>query len=240
MAGSFAAILIIIAFLDESLLETHLFGRNLFWYADVFGTVTAISRVAISEEFLAFDPERSMALVAQHTHYMPKSWRGAEKSEKVRSEFESLFQYTGMMLLEEMISIFVTPYVLFFLLPERVDDILQFIVDFTDNVEGVGDVCSLSVFDFEHYGNRRYDRKKRLSFTLGKPYSEDPLMKDFGNISSFVLRDPFVGGLGPELKVHRRSNITKEALITHRSNREIHFVNLEHFQKLQVSVVNNP
>ena len=93
VAGGFAAILIIIAFLDESLLETHLFGRNLFWYADVFGTVTTINRAAISDEFLAFDPERSIALVAQHTHYMPKSWRGAENSEKVRSEFESLPVY---------------------------------------------------------------------------------------------------------------------------------------------------
>lgn len=156
VAGGFAAILIIIAFLDESLLEAHLFGRNLFWYAAVFGTVTAISRAAITDEFLVFDPEGSMALVAQHTHYMPKSWRGAENSEDVRSEFESFFQYTGMMLLEEMISIFVTPYVLFFLLPKRVDDILQFIMDFTVNVEGVGDVCSLSVFDFEHHGNSKY------------------------------------------------------------------------------------
>ena len=70
----------------------QLFGRNLFWYAAVFGTVTAISRAAITDEFLVFDPEGSMALVAQHTHYRPKSWRGAETSENVRSEFESLFQ----------------------------------------------------------------------------------------------------------------------------------------------------
>eukprot|EP01018_Ginkgo_biloba_P034498 Gb_31273 [translate_table: standard] len=156
VAGGFAAILIIIAFLDESLLEAHLFGRNLLWYAAIFGTVTAISRAAITDEFQVFDPEGAMSLVAQHTHYMPKSWRGAENSDYVRTEFEALFQYTGMMLLEEMVSIFVTPYVLFFILPKRVDDMSQFIVDFTVSVEGVGDVCSLSVFDFEHHGNSKY------------------------------------------------------------------------------------
>lgn len=156
VSGGFAAILIIIAFLEESLLEGHIFGRNLFWYAAVFGTITAISRAAVTDELLVLDPEGAMSMVVQHTHYMPKSWRGKENTEMVRLEFETLFQYTGMMLLEEMASIFLTPYLLLFVVPKRVDDILQFIADFTDHVEGVGHVCSFSAFDFQKHGNRKY------------------------------------------------------------------------------------
>ena len=33
-----------------------------------------------------------MSIVMQHTHYMPKRWRGKENSERVRLEFETLFQ----------------------------------------------------------------------------------------------------------------------------------------------------
>ncbi|XP_062148261.1 autophagy-related protein 9 [Alnus glutinosa] len=156
VSGGFAAILIIIAFLEESLLEGHIFGRNLFWYAAVFGTITAISRAAITDELLVLDPEGAMSMVVQHTHYMPKRWRGKENTEIVCIEFETLFQYTGMMLLEEMASIFLTPYLLIFVVPKRVDDILQFIADSTVNVEGVGHVCSFSVFDFQKYGNSNY------------------------------------------------------------------------------------
>ncbi|XP_057438566.1 autophagy-related protein 9-like [Lotus japonicus] len=156
VSGGFAAILIIIAFLEESLLEGHIFGRNLFWYAAVFGTITAISRAAIANELLVLDPEGAISMVVQHTHYMPKRWRGKESTEKVRIEFETLFQYTGMMLLEEMASIFLTPYLLLFIVPKRVDDILQFIADFTVNVEGVGHVCSYSSFDFQEHGNSNY------------------------------------------------------------------------------------
>lgn len=156
VSGGFAAILIIIAFLEESLLEGHIFGRNLIWYAAVFGTITAISRAAITDELLVLDPEGAMSLVVQHTHYMPKKWRGKENTEMVRVEFETLFQYTGMMLLEEMTSIFLTPFLLLFVVPKRVDDILQFIQDFTVDVEGVGHVCSFSVFDFQHHGNSNY------------------------------------------------------------------------------------
>ncbi|KAF7804650.1 autophagy-related protein 9-like [Senna tora] len=156
VSGGFAAILIIIAFLEESLLEGHIFGRNLFWYAAVFGTITAISRAAVTNELLVLDPGGAMSMVVQHTHYMPKRWRGKESTEMVRIEFETLFQYTGMMLLEEMASIFLTPYLLLFVVPKRVDDILQFIADFTVNVEGVGHVCSFSTFDFQGHGNSNY------------------------------------------------------------------------------------
>ena len=70
----------------------QIFGRNLFWYAAVFGTITAISRAAVTDELLVLDPEGAMSLVVQHTHYLPKRWRGKENSELVRIEFETLFQ----------------------------------------------------------------------------------------------------------------------------------------------------
>ncbi|GMP90682.1 hypothetical protein CsSME_00041693 [Camellia sinensis var. sinensis] len=167
VSGGFAAILIIIAFLEESLLEGHIFGRNLFWYAAVFGAITAISRAAVTDELLVLDPQGAMSLVVQHTHYMPKRWRGKENTEIVCMEFATLFQYTGMMLLEEMASIFLTPYLLLFVVPERVDDILQFIADFTVNVEGVGHVCSFSVFDFQNHGNTNY----------GSPYNSPRIQR---------------------------------------------------------------
>ncbi|KAK2455338.1 autophagy-related protein [Trifolium repens] len=182
VSGGFAAILIIIAFLEESLLEGHIFGRNLLWYAAVFGTITAISRAAIVNELLVIDPEGAMSMVVQHTHYMPKRWRGKESTETVRIEFETLFQYTGMMLLEEMASIFLTPYLLLFVVPKRVDDILQFITDFTMDIEGVGDVCSFSVFDFQKHGNSSYGSPCNSS--RNKRSSQGKLEKSFLSFQS--------------------------------------------------------
>ncbi|XP_065872962.1 autophagy-related protein 9-like [Euphorbia lathyris] len=83
VSGGFSAIMIIITFLEESLLEGHIFGRTLFWYAAVFGTITASSWAAVTviDEFLVLDPNGAMSLVVQHTHYMPKRWRGKEKTD---------------------------------------------------------------------------------------------------------------------------------------------------------------
>ncbi|KAF0929912.1 hypothetical protein E2562_026721, partial [Oryza meyeriana var. granulata] len=156
VSGGLAGILLILGFLGESILEGHVFGRNLLWYTIVFGTIATISRKVVVDELQVIDTERAMSFVVHQTHYMPKRWRGKESSELVRREFESLFQYTITMLLEEMASIFITPYLLIFVVPKRVDDILRFILDFTVYVDGVGDVCSLSMFDFRRHGNRNY------------------------------------------------------------------------------------
>ncbi|XP_071684497.1 autophagy-related protein 9 isoform X3 [Lolium perenne] len=156
VSGGLAGILLILGFLGESILEGHVFGRNLFWYTIVFGTIATVSRRVVTDELQVIDPEGAMSFVVQQTHYMPKRWRGKESSELVRSEFETLFQYTITMLLEEMASILITPYLLIFVVPKRVDDILLFISNFTVYVDGVGDVCSLSLFDFKRHGNMNY------------------------------------------------------------------------------------
>ncbi|KAI7730132.1 hypothetical protein M8C21_001420 [Ambrosia artemisiifolia] len=95
VSGGFTAVLIIIAFLEESLLEGHIFGRNLLWYGAVFGAITAISRAAVSDELLVVDPHGTMSLICKDTHFMPKRWRAKENTEFARMEFETLFQYTG-------------------------------------------------------------------------------------------------------------------------------------------------
>lgn len=109
-----------------------------------------------SDELQVLDFEGAMSLVVQPTHYMPKRWHGKENCDSVKMEFETLFQYTGMILLEEMVSIFLTPYLLIFVVPKHVEDILNFISDFTIHDEGAGHVCSFSVFNFESHGNSRY------------------------------------------------------------------------------------
>ncbi|KAJ8899506.1 hypothetical protein K2173_018480 [Erythroxylum novogranatense] len=218
VSGGFAAILIIIAFLEESLLEGHIFGRNLFWYAAVFGTITAVSRAAVADEVLVLDPERAMSMVVQHTHYMPKHWRGKENTETVRMEFEILFQYTGRMLLEEMASVLLTPYLLMFVVPKRLDDILKFISDFTVDVEGVGSVCSFSSFDFRRHGNSNYGSPYNTHRT--KRSSQGKMEKSFLSFQSdYPSWEPKFDG--KQLQMNLRT--FKEEILQGKGARHVYF-----------------
>jgi len=68
---------------------------------------------------------------------------------------EVLF-FQASLFMEEMASIVLTPFVLYFSLPYCTHAILDFVRDNTVFVEGVGDICSLANFDFEKHGNSKY------------------------------------------------------------------------------------
>eukprot|EP00959_Pyramimonas_sp_CCMP1952_P337465 7067140-Pyramimonas_sp.AAC.1 len=156
IVGGFAAAIIGLALVDERLLEAHLYGRKLVWYAAISGTVLAVSRGLITEEHKVFAPEIAMKEVVKHTHYFPRKWRNRCHHKDVQSEFEELFQYKGVVFLEEMLSILSTPVILWCSLPKSARAILHFVQDFTVRVDGVGDVCSLSIFDFQQHGDSCY------------------------------------------------------------------------------------
>ena len=58
-----------------------------------------------------------LAQVVAHTHYLPRHWRGRAHTQEVQSSFQALFQFKALLFVEEMASILLTPFVLYFSLP---------------------------------------------------------------------------------------------------------------------------
>lgn len=49
------------------------------------------SRTFINDTPVAFDPERAMAELVLHTHYLPRHWRGRAHSAEVQQSVNSMF-----------------------------------------------------------------------------------------------------------------------------------------------------
>ena len=151
IAGSFAATCLAIGVISGPILERSLpSGQNFIWYTAFFGLILAISRAFIPEDPIAYNPEEYMTEVVESTHYFPQRWRGKCHTRSVQNEFQAMFKLKVVIFFEEIASIFLTPIVLFFSLPQCVPDILEFVQEFTEDIEGVGHVCSLAMFNFEH------------------------------------------------------------------------------------------
>lgn len=58
--------------------------------------------------------------------------------------------------MEELASIVLTPFVLWWSLPRCAPAIVAFVRDHTAHVEGLGDVCSLAAFALPKHGNPKY------------------------------------------------------------------------------------
>ncbi|KXZ53043.1 hypothetical protein GPECTOR_8g408 [Gonium pectorale] len=128
------------------------------WWLGTMTVVLATCRQLVSEEPVAYDPERALADVVSYTHHLPRHWRGRAHTAEVQSAFLSLFRLKVALFAEELAGLLTTPLLLAFALPACADCIVEFVSSFTVHLEGVGDVCSLAAFDgaLQRHGNAKY------------------------------------------------------------------------------------
>ncbi|ORY24579.1 autophagy protein Apg9-domain-containing protein [Naematelia encephala] len=154
IAGSLSAVLLAASLVDPDLflhfeITPH---RTVLFYLGVFGSILAIARGMVPEENLVFDPEMSLREVVRWTHYLPGEWRGRLHSQMVHQQFSQLFALKITIFFTELLSVLLTPFILFFSLPPCAGAIIDFFREFTVHVDGVGYVCSFAVFDFRRHG----------------------------------------------------------------------------------------
>ena len=75
---------------------------------------------------------------------------------------------------QELLSVVLTPFVLWFSLPDCAPAIVDFFREFTIHVDSLGYVCSFAVFDFQRHGNVKVSPNLILvplySFPLVTPF----------------------------------------------------------------------
>merc|ERR1711998_84738 len=76
---------------------------------------------------------------------IPPNWIHSPCSDETRQDVLSLFKYKATLFIHEITSALLTPLLLIFVLPSRVEGILQFIRDNTMELPGIGEVCSYSI-----------------------------------------------------------------------------------------------
>lgn len=149
VTGAVLAVLLLIALFQEGTFSME----RVVAYMTMLGVVAAGAKAAIPDENLVWCPETLLTAVLAHTHYRPDSWRGNAHTLTTRAQVAQLFQYRAVHLLEELISPFVTTYILCFRMRHRALEIVDFFRNFTIEVAGVGDVCSFAQMDVRKHGN---------------------------------------------------------------------------------------
>ncbi|KAH3902671.1 autophagy protein ATG9 SCDLUD_000254 [Saccharomycodes ludwigii] len=156
ISGSFAAILGVCTIFDpENFLNFEITkDRTVLFYLSVLGTVWAICKGSISNEYHVFDPETYMNELSRYTHYLPKEWQGRLHSEQVKEEFCKLYNLKVIILLRELTSLIMTPFILWVSLPKSSDKIIDFFRDVSVYVDGLGYVCKYALFTNDNQTNK--------------------------------------------------------------------------------------
>lgn len=163
VAGSFAAVLLLATVIDPDVffhfeISPH---RTVAFYLGIFGAILTAARGMIPEDNRVFDPELLMTEVIAYTHYMPDEWKDQLHSKKVHERFGELFAMKILIFFQELLSVVLTPFVLWFSLPPCAPAIIDFFREFSVHVDGRGYVCSFAEFNFERHGNVKFGAPTR-------------------------------------------------------------------------------
>ncbi|KAI8977112.1 autophagy protein Apg9-domain-containing protein [Mycotypha africana] len=158
LSGSIAGVLALFTLFDSEALLNFEISQNgtVLFYLGVTGTLFAVTRGMIPDENQVFEPEKLLRKVVEHTHYLPVDWKHKLHTDEVRGEFCKMFDYKVGIFLQELLSVIVSPLILWISLPKSADQIIDFFREFTVHVNGLGYVCSFAQFDFERHGNTKY------------------------------------------------------------------------------------
>ncbi|CAF0832259.1 unnamed protein product [Adineta steineri] len=151
-SGAILAVLIILTIYDEDVLNVE----HMLTLMTGLGVVLGICRSLIPDENAVFDPEQMLQLVLAQVHYQPDSWKDHAHTDYVQAEFGQMFQLKYVYFLEELLSPFITPIILCFQLRRKSLQIIDFLRNYTVDVQGVGDVCSFAQLDIGKHGNMKW------------------------------------------------------------------------------------
>lgn len=164
VTGSFAAVLGIVTLIDPELFLGFEITKDktVLFYIGLFGSILAFSRSMIPSEMFVFDPETSLKLVAEFTHYLPEEWDGRLHTDQVKNEFSKLYDLKIMIIIRELLSVIITPFLLWFSLSNSSERIVDFFREFTIHVDGLGYVCTFATFDFNANKKKSGYKQKRM------------------------------------------------------------------------------
>lgn len=151
ISGAFAAVLTVATLLDPELFlgfEVTPGRTAVFWLTIMVG-IFGVAHGSLPDETEVHDPVLHLKEMLMYTHYMPAHWRSKLHSNEVRAEFSALYQMKIMVFLEEVMSLILTPWILWRNSGKQCEKIIDFFREHTVHVEGIGNQCNFAVFGFK-------------------------------------------------------------------------------------------
>lgn len=155
VSGSFVAILVLLTILDpENFFNFELtHDKTALFYITIFGGIWTGCHNLVSNQYRVFDPEEMIKSVATYTHYLPEEWEDKYHTEEIKQEFCTLYDLKILILLRELASLILTPFILWFSLPKCSNDIIDFFRNNSVYIDGLGYVYKYAMFDIQNTSN---------------------------------------------------------------------------------------
>lgn len=165
IGGSIGLVILLFATMNDAIvLHVKIGDWNLLWYAGIAGAIYSTGKAMIptinaqpkSTRNLYNEMNEALIEVSNHTHYFPSIWKGRGWHPLTHAKFSSMFQYKAKLFANEIISLILSPYILYVSLANCSEVICEFVLAIRSNIPGAGDVCGYATFDFNKFNDESY------------------------------------------------------------------------------------
>ncbi|KAI5363595.1 hypothetical protein Slin14017_G055590 [Septoria linicola] len=155
VSGAVAAVLTVATLFDPELFlgfEVTPGRTAVFWLSVMVG-VFGVANGSLPDDNDLHDPGFHMREVLLYTHYMPSHWKNRLHSDEVRADFSGMFKLRLFVFIEELLSLIVTPLILWQNSGKACERIIDFFREQTIHIEGIGYQCNFAYFNFKKRGD---------------------------------------------------------------------------------------
>lgn len=194
VASALVAVLGVVALVDpESVVNLHIKGKSSGFYIAALSIVIAVARGMTNSEAAIFQPDTAMRQIVEFTHYLPEDWETMGlHNRRVKADFCNLYDLKVKILLRDLASIFINPFLLWYQLPKRAERIVDFFRESSVHVDELGYVCSYAQFNVDQAA-----KVKARSDALDRYYATEDgkMLKSYLNFMD-IYGPPESRGLG--------------------------------------------
>jgi autophagy-related protein 9 len=163
--GSLGAVLFVFAAMNDAiLLHIKIADWNLLWYLGMVGVVYSTGKAMTPEgsniyhtRNLFAETDEALQSVGKHTHYFPSHWKHRGSDAATKKAMSTMFQYKAQLFGMQVASIIFAPYILCVKLANCSESICEYVLTMKEHVDGAGDVCGFSAFDFDKHGDEPWE-----------------------------------------------------------------------------------
>ncbi|CAK1366958.1 Autophagy-related protein 9 [Cercospora beticola] len=151
VSGAIAAVLTLATLFDPELFlgfEVTPGRTAVFWLSVMVG-IFGVANGSLPDDNDLHDPGFHMREVLMYTHYMPSHWKNRLHSDEVRAEFSGMFKLRLFVFAEELLSLIVTPLILWQNSGKTCERVIDFFREQTIHIEGIGYQCNFAYFNFK-------------------------------------------------------------------------------------------
>eukprot|EP00835_Amoeboradix_gromovi_P006567 NODE_800_length_4111_cov_0.200598.p1 type:complete len:572 gc:universal NODE_800_length_4111_cov_0.200598:3989-2274(-) len=148
VCSALLTMILFLAFLNQDIL-THLmiYDQTPLFYIGVLGSLVAITRNMIPDEHVLFDPEVHALKVIEYIQYCPSHWNSHIRTKQIFREFCKLFPLKLEVLMYEIISLLVTPFILWKTFHDKSEEIIEFLKEIAIDHQELGLICKYACFE---------------------------------------------------------------------------------------------